>query len=264
MYIPFTKAHGTGNDFIILYSEDLPFEILKPELIQKLCHRRQGIGADGLLLLSPHSTMDFKMDYYNSDGTWETFCGNGSRCAAMYMYKRGLIRNQSSFEGGDGPHDILIQNDNQVQLRIKPPKYKSERISSCGFNGFHIDSGARHFVIEADEVNQIDVFETGRQIRHSDEFSPKGINVNFFSVCGKNSISVRTYEKGVENVMLSCGSGSVASAFHASNVLDISSPIIINVPGGQLQVKFNSKWDEVWLQGPAILLFVSSIHLENL
>ena len=264
MDIPFTKAHGTGNDFIILYSEDVSSLNVNKNLIQQLCHRRTGIGADGLLLLSPDDTLDFKMDYYNNDGSWETMCANGARCAVLYMHRRGLIKNKTAFYAGDGPHDAEIKNKNHVQLRMKSPQYKTNIISVEGFEGCHVDSGARHFVVPVNELSEVNVFESGCKIRYSSEFSPQGINVNFYSELGPNSIHVETYEKGIEQMMLSCGSGSVAAAFHASQTLGIQNSINVTVPGGELNIKFDSNWENVWLTGLAILLFTSSIHLDNL
>lgn len=264
MDIPFTKAHGTGNDFIILFSEDILSIDLNEDLIQQLCHRRTGIGADGLLLLSPNERLDFKMDYYNSDGSWETMCANGASCAVLYMYRRGLIKNKTSFYAGDGPHDAEIINDNHIRLRMKSPQYKTDSIKVEGFEGCHVDSGARHFAVPVDDLSEINVFKSGQLIRYAGEFSPKGINVNFYTKLGPHSIHVETYEKGIEQMMLSCGSGSVAAAYHASQTLGLQSPIDVTVPGGELIIEFNDTWENVWLTGIAILLFTSTIHLDNL
>jgi len=264
MDIPFTKAHGTGNDFIILYSEDVLLIDINEDVIQQLCHRRTGIGADGLLLLSPSDTLDFKMDYYNNDGSWETMCANGARCAVLYMHRRGLIKNKTSFYAGDGPHNAEIINDNQIRLRMKPPQYKTELISVEGFDGCHVDSGAKHFVVPVKELSEVNVFKSGSKIRYSNEFTPKGINVNFYTKLGPNCIHVETYEKGIEQMVLSCGSGSVAAAYHASKTLDIQNSINVTVPGGELKIEFDLNWENVWLTGIAILLFTSTIHLDNL
>ena len=264
MKIPFTKAHGTGNDFIILHSEDVLSIDINKNLIQQLCNRRTGIGADGLLLLSPNDTLDFKMDYYNNDGTWETMCANGARCAVLYMHHRGLIKNKTSFYAGDGPHDAEIINDNHIRLQMKSPEYKTELISVEGFKGRHVDSGARHFAVPVDDLSEPNLLESGRKIRFSSEFSPKGINVNFYSELGGNSIYVKTYEKGIEKLMLSCGSGSVAAAYHASQTLGLQNSIKVTVPGGKLNIEFDSNWENVWITGLAILLFTSTISLDNL
>jgi diaminopimelate epimerase len=260
MDIPFTKAHGTGNDFIILYSEDILSIDVNENLIQKLCNRRTGVGADGLLLLSPNDTLDFKMDYYNNDGSWETMCANGARCAILYMYQRGLIKNKSTFYAGDGPHDAEIINSKHIRLRMKPPQYKTNLITVEGFEGYHVDSGARHFAVPVDDLSKINIYKSGQKIRFSNEFAPKGINVNFFTKIDNNTMCVKTYEKGVEQVMLSCGSGSVAAAYHASQTIGINSPISISTLGGKLKIEFDHNWKNVWLSGIAILSFSSTIN----
>jgi diaminopimelate epimerase len=264
MDIPFTKAHGTGNDFIILLKDDIKNIELDEELIQKLCYRRTGIGADGLIVLSDDDVLDYKMDYYNNDGTWETMCANGARCTAVYMHRRGFIKKTASFSAGDGPHDVELLKNNIVRLRMGSPHYESGEVEVAGFRGRHVDSGARHFAVYTDNLLNVNVSVDGRNIRNSDIFAPRGINVNFFSQLDNNSIQVETYEKGIEQMMLSCGSGSVAAAYHASKMFAMFSPIHVAVPGGNLIVEFDPDWKEVWLSGSAILLFVSNIHVDDI
>ena len=265
MDIPFTKAHGTGNDFIILYSDDLKHIDLNPKIVKTIAQRRTGIGADGLLLLSPHKSLDFKMDYYNKDGTWETMCANGARCAVLYMYRRGLINKKCTFVTGDGDHRAQILEDNVVKIKMNTPYFKTDLIDVEGFSGIHVDSGAKHFVIPVtDGLSSINVMRSGQKIRYSPCFKPNGINVNFFEKTLKNTIEVKTYEKGIERPMLSCGSGSVASAFYASQIYNMSSPINIKVPGGVLVVSFDSSWNDVWIEGKAVLLFDSTLDTNHL
>jgi len=264
MDIPFTKGHGTGNDFIILYSEEVQGIDINPGLIQKLCNRRTGIGADGLLVLSPSDTHDFTMDYYNNDGSWETMCANGARCAILYMYNRGFIKNKTSFFAGDGQHDGEVVDDNKIRLRMKSPQYKTGSIKIEGFEGCHVDSGARHFAVPVEDLSKIDVYQSGRKIRFSKEFSPLGININFFTRMGPHALHVETYEKGVEEIMLSCGSGSVAAAYHASQTVGLRSPIKVTVPGGKLIIEFDHDWNTVWLMGSAVLLFSGSVDSDAL
>ena len=264
MDISFTKAHGTGNDFIIIYADDIPNIQLNENLIQQLCHRRKGVGSDGLLFISHEQTLDFKLDYYNSNGTWETFCANGSRCAVIYMHQRGLIKEDCDFHAGDGPHSAKIIDKNHVSLKMKPPQYKSEKILTHGFFGFHIDSGAQHFVVNTNNLASINVEKDGRNIRNDKYFAPDGINVNFMENISHSKLKVCTYEKGIERAMLSCGSGSVAAAYHAFQSGQISSPVKVVVPGGNLNIQFDSLWKNVWLSGEAILLFNSTIQLDNL
>ena len=143
-----------------------------------------------------------------------------------------------------------------------PPVYKTEIISLYGYEGRHVDSGAKHFVIPIDNFNPNDVNELGKKIRFSTIFKPHGVNVNFVSRIDKNTLNVLTYEKGIESMVLSCGSGSVASAFHVSHINNIESPINIINPGGQLMLEFDKDWQDVWLSGPAHLSFQSNWHLK--
>ena len=258
--IPFYKAHGTGNDFIFIIDDPVPELCSQPEFISRICARRTGIGADALILLSPCSDYDFKMDYYNSDGSWETMCANASRCAAKIMYQEKRCGKSIKFLAGDGPHEMEILHDGQVRLKMTPPVYKSKELILKGHSGFHVDSGAPHFVCPATELNEAFVATEAPPIRYHEMFAPRGINVNFYSVNEPSHIQVITYEKMIEKVMLSCGSGSVASVFHAAKVNNLESPVTISAPGGDLSVEFDENWQDVWLTGPAVILFQSQIN----
>jgi diaminopimelate epimerase len=261
--IPFTKAHGTGNDFIIFLQDECPEIITSPEFISTICQRRTGIGADGVLVISDCKMVDYKMDYYNSDGSWETFCANGARCAGSLLKQKGIIKNNATFIGGDGNHEIKFDDENIVWIKMSQPNYQTEKVELFGFSGKHVDSGAKHFVCEAKNLTSNIVKEFGPKIRNSEEFQPHGVNVNFFEYISNSEIKVITYEKGIEKVMLSCGSGSVASAYHANNISNLISPVTIQVPGGILNLKFDKTWENVWLGGPAVLLFESQINLND-
>ena len=257
--IPFYKAHGTGNDTIIFLKEECPDIIYKPKFIEKICKRRTGIGADCVIIVSKNKKYDFKMDYYNSDGTWETFCANGARCVAKLLYNKNIVSKKTNFIAGDGPHTAIIKN-NEILLKMKPPAIISEMITIDKYKGYLIDSGAKHFVIEVKDFNYKNVETVGRTIRYSKYFKPKGVNVNFYEKKDNNNICVWTYEKGVEKLMLSCGSGSVASAYYAYKMNNIKSPVTCNVLGGVLTIQFNSDWDDVWIIGTATILFESEIN----
>lgn len=264
MRIPFTKAHGTGNDFIILWEVECPEIIRTPEFISAICARRTGVGADSVLVLSAIPDYDFKMDYYNSDGSWETMCANGSRCAALYMVDRGLAGKSMRFVTGDGPHRVECRDARHIRLQMTPPRYAAEHLSVAGYKGNHVDSGAAHFVIEAPGFTRDRVSSAAPLIRRAECFEPRGVNVNFYQLEDAGTLQVLTYEKGVESFMLSCGSGSVAAAYDAARKLQLSSPVSVRVPGGELQVEFDKNWQEVWLTGPAVLLFKSSIETKEL
>lgn len=260
MKIPFAKGHATGNDFILFLAAECPEIIRDPHFITNICRRRTGIGADSVLVLSNESGYDYRMDYYNSDGSWETMCANGSRCAALYMYQRELAGNEISFITGDGPHKVLIQDALFIRLKMTPPEYTSESLQLGRFSGRQVDSGAAHFVTEAKEYSMDQGQRDAPEIRYAKCFQPRGTNVNFYEVTGPNCLSVFTYEKGIEKMMLSCGSGSVAAAYHAFRVHGLTSPITINVPGGKLTVEFDLGWNDVWLSGPAVILFNALIN----
>ena len=148
MKINIIKAHGTKNQFIIMYDKTNNLELRKKETIQKICTMSKSACVEGLLLLSDEDQYDFKMDYYNNDGTWETMCANGARCAALYMHQYENKGNNLKFLAGDGEHNAEIFNDNYIRLKMISPKYCSKEISLLNIKGFHVDSGATHFVVE--------------------------------------------------------------------------------------------------------------------
>ena len=250
--IKITKAHGTHNHFLILYSNDQ--ELQNKAAIQTIISQSKVGRIDGVLILSDSTDLDFKMDYYNNDGTWETMCANGARCAVLYMHSKGYIKNtKMRFEAGDGIHVAEIIEDNYVRLQMTQPKYCSGKIELLGIAGFHIDSGATHFAVEYPQIDNDTVKTLGSEIRYHDTFKPRGINVNFYEVIDPNSIYVKTYEKGIEDLMMSCGSGSVACAFHLSQIRKIKSPLKVHVLGGELEIEFDKNWNNVWLSGPAVI-----------
>ena len=246
MEIKITKADGTGNDFIIIYN-NVHHDLIKPQ-IQNICAQ---FKTDGLLLISDYKNYDYKMDYFNNDGSWETMCANGARCAALFMFTKNLVNQNIAFMAGDGAHQIEIDNPNKIKLSMRQPVFKSTDIISCNYKGRYVDSGAKHFATIANVNNQT-VKIDGQKIRNDQQF-PDGINVNFMNIINSQHIKVFTYEKGIEDMVLSCGSGSVAAAFYAFKNKKIKSPLKISVPGGELTLTFNETWDEVWLSGPAKL-----------
>jgi len=263
MLLPFTKAHGTGNHFILLYLPECPTFTLDETIIQKLCNTNTGIGSEGLIAISNHEKYDFKIDYYNRDGTWETMCANGARCAGMFLYQKNIVNNELTFLAGDGEHSMKIINDTTVALTISAPQYKSDEIIVENLSGFSVDSGAKHFVVEVNKNDDLDWYKVGKKIRNS-KFFPEGTNVNFVKKIDFNTLEVITYEKGVEKIMQSCGSGSVAAAYHMQRKYNLDYKLNIHVTGGILSISTNDTWDYVWLEGPAKLLFHSDIDISKL
>ena len=251
MKIIFSKYHANGNDFILVLDKNFPEKFRRPNIISHLCLRRIGIGADGMFIIFSSKDYDFFLDYYNADGSWETLCANGSRCAVHFMHNKSLVGANLVFGAGDGEHRAKILKDSDILMSLKSPKYKSDHIVAEGIAGYFVDSGARHFVCQSEIMDDDYVCEMGKKIRNSDIFQPHGINVNFYRQTNKNCIEIKTYEKGVERVMLSCASGSAAVVFHLSQINVVSSPTTTQSVGGKLTFTFDKKWEDPWVRGPA-------------
>ncbi len=251
MTINFYKYQGTGNDFIIIDNRNKSFEI-DNNLIKKMCDRRFGIGADGLMLLENHNNTDFRMVYFNSDGYEGTMCGNGGRCIVAFANKLGIIKNKTKFIAVDGVHYAEI-NDGLVSLKMLDLK-QIERIN----DDYFLNTGSPHYVKFVDEFNKINVYNEGKRIRNNDTFKAKGTNVNFAQLTG-NIIKVGTYERGVEDETLSCGTGVTAVAICAYIESDKKiNNFDIETKGGNLNVSFDNKnnlFENVWLTGPATFVF---------
>ncbi|MDF1550216.1 MAG: diaminopimelate epimerase, partial [Bacteroidales bacterium] len=193
MLLHFYKYHGTGNDFILIDNRDKRFDNLNRNQIKVLCSRRFGIGADGLMLLKSHPDFDFEMAYYNADGSGGSMCGNGGRCITAFAKKLGIINANTKFLASDGPHDASIDENGLVKLKmIDVPVYEQQDEFSF------INTGSPHYVKFVKNVAEVNVYESGKSIRYSEQFQKEGTNVNFVSA-EQDGISVRTYERGVED-----------------------------------------------------------------
>ncbi|HBH07378.1 MAG TPA: diaminopimelate epimerase [Flavobacteriales bacterium] len=254
--IKFYKYHGTGNDFILIDDRCKNFN-QSERFISHLCHRQFGIGADGLILLQEDREMDFSMKYFNSDGQESSMCGNGGRCIAKFAHDLSLIDNLAVFRAIDGRHEAHV-NEEIVELQMNSVKEYEED------NGdIIIDTGSPHFVRRVNELPSNELFfRQSREIRYSDRFETEGINVNFYQSIG--IISSKTYERGVENETLSCGTGAVAVALAAHINGDIQqSKAVIKTPGGKLKVSFRPDqggFDHIWLIGPAVKVFEGKLY----
>lgn len=257
MRLDFVKYQGTGNDFILLDNREGDI-VLTREQIAFLCNRRLGVGADGLMLLEQAAGYDFRMVYYNADGSESTMCGNGGRCIAAYAGKLGIIKDSASFVAIDGGHQATINNDT-VALQMQDVAHIQN------LDGYSIlDTGSPHYVTIVNDIVNTAVFAEGRAIRNRQEYQPKGINVNFMEVKG-DGLHVRTYERGVEDETLSCGTGVTACAI-ASTANGIGNyHVAIHTPGGQLEVSFTkdsaTTAKNVVLKGPATFVFDGSIEI---
>ncbi|MDN4165734.1 diaminopimelate epimerase [Cytophagales bacterium LB-30] len=252
MHIPFHKYQGTGNDFIMLDNRQGNLPAFSAQQISQLCHRRFGIGADGLIIVQPKAGYDFEMIYYNSDGS-QSLCGNGSRCAVRFAQEQGYIQEKAHFLAYDGPHEAHIQGE-IVHLAMADVAETRQLEADT----FFINTGSPHHICFVNALHDYEVVSKGRAIRYSDTYKMAGTNVNFVEKKAPSSLFVRTYERGVENETLSCGTGVTAASLAAA-IQGASSPVVVETLGGKLSVSFvrqpNGRFTDIWLIGPAVKVF---------
>jgi diaminopimelate epimerase len=260
MHIQFYKYQGTGNDFVILDNRGQQYNDLSVEQINQICHRRFGIGADGLMLLNLHPDYDFEMKYYNADGRVSSMCGNGGRCLVKFAYDIGIVRTMYKFIAIDGEHEATVDMDGTVALRmndVNEVKYVNDH--------FILNTGSPHFVELTRDVMKLDVFEKGRAIRNSPEFKENGINVNFVEQLEEPyRIIVRTYERGVEDETYSCGTGVTAAALVCHHNDNGFNRVEIQTLGGNLSVEYDKigdRFQNIWLHGPAKRVFTGEMDV---
>jgi diaminopimelate epimerase len=253
----FYKFHGTGNDFILVDDRDRQFNRTTAQ-IAALCHRRFGIGADGLMLLQLADGYDFRMVYYNADGNESSMCGNGGRCITAFARLLGIISARTCFLAVDGPHSAVINADDSISLDMQDVATIERKEGYTVLN-----TGSPHYVYPVADVHSVDVFSEGRRIRNLGQFMPAGINVNFVQPDGTNRLFVRTYERGVEDETLSCGTGVTAAAIASTGTATGFFAINITTPGGTLKVTFTKPSADaatgVVLTGPAAFVYRGSI-----
>lgn len=258
MNLHFYKYQGAGNDFILLDNRGKNIKLTNQQ-VALLCNRHLGIGADGLMLLEEEAEYDFRMVYYNADGNESSMCGNGGRCITAFAHKLGLIGTETDFTAIDGVHNAVINTNGTISLHMQDVHEFSE------FENYSIlNTGSPHYVLWVDDVQEIDVFNKGREIRNQSAFQPKGINVNFVQKLN-NGIWVRTYERGVEDETLSCGTGVTAAAIAATHKETGTFHTDIQTPGGILNVSFTKDSPgtaiNVILTGPAVCVFEGDIAI---
>lgn len=257
MTIPFQKYQATGNDFVIVDNRDGKYFFSVDE-IKKICDRKFGIGADGIMVIEKHPTLDFNLIYFNADGS-PSLCGNGSRAAVIMASAMGMVNGKAKFNAYDGLHEAQILPNGNVRLRMSDVKELKELKE-----GIFINTGSPHFIKWAKDIKNFPVFNEGKKIRYSNDFKPAGTNVNFVEQLDNNSIFVRTYERGVENETLSCGTGVTAAAL-ASVSYQNSSPVTVKTLGGELSVEFKASHDgsftDIFLIGPAKKVFEGILEL---
>lgn len=263
----FYKYHGSGNDFILLdgFKNELELSL---DFIRLLCHRRLGIGSDGLIIVKESEVADFNMEFYNPDGSSGMMCGNGARCAIMLAATQGYVSDEMTFMATDGIHKGILHDAGTVSLTI-PDIEEVKSVGECYF----ADSGAPHLVrILKEEIEDYNVHEVGRRLRNSEEFKPEGTNVNFIKrIDGNGNYRIRTYERGVEKETLACGTGVTAAAVvvhHVSEKGDGDYVLTMHTRTSPLQVNFHNKAPEtytnIWLKGPAEKVFEGEFDMEVL
>ena len=255
----FFKYQALGNDFILIDNRQKTFKG-DSNYISFLCHRRFGIGADGLMLVENCDNADFKMQFFNADGGWATMCGNGSRCIVAFAHKLGIFRNKVTFESGAGKHlaEVVSQNGNIFEINVQITDVDG---FICTDEYYFMNTGVPHCIIFVENIDNIDVNTEGKKWRHYHAF-PEGANVNFTQICGDDKIKVATFERGVEGETLACGTGSTAAAIAASHKLKNSNnKFLVTTKGGNLQISFDknelkpNNFNNIWMQGAATLVF---------
>ncbi len=255
--------HGCGNDFILVDNREMTVSHAEqPGLAEKLCRRKFDIGADGLVFIEKPDgdEADFKWKFYNADGSEAEMCGNGGRCAALFAWLNKITGRELAFETLAGVIHASITGENQVKLQLTPPTDLAtglkaeidgrELVLDC------INTGVPHACCLVDDIDAVDVEQTGRAIRFHKLFAPNGTNVNFVTVHDSQTISIRTYERGVEAETMACGTGAVASAIVSAISGRTESPVDVRVAGGDvLKIHFSIKGQEivdVFMEGPAV------------
>jgi len=258
MKISFNKYQGAGNDFVIIDNRKAVFNPDNSSLINKLCDRRFGIGADGLILIGNSTEYDFEMKYFNSDGFEGTMCGNGGRCSADFVIKAGIAGKEMTFKAIDGLHKAVAEEGiiRLLMNDVKDPKLVN--------GSYFINTGSPHYVLFRKNINDLDVYTEGKKFRWAEEFAPGGTNVNFVEI-EKDGIYVRTFERGVEDETLSCGTGVTASAIAAvlSGHFDTKT-VNVKTKGGVLSVSFSitgKNIHDIWLSGPATFVFAGEVEV---
>lgn len=262
MQLNFYKYQGTGNDFVILDNRQGEFSNLTTKQVNFLCDRRFGIGADGLMLLNNKPGYDFEMKYYNADGRESSMCGNGGRCLVKFAYHLGIHKNTYLFSAIDGDHEAEIDLDGTVSLKMRDVY----EIKSVNGGDFELNTGSPHYIKLVNHLDKLDVFSLGKMIRNNTKYSKEGINVNFVEQINDDEISVRTYERGVEDETLSCGTGVTAAALACYHNENGYNDVTVHTRGGKLNVEYDrideNEYKNIWLSGPAEKVYEGEIELD--
>ncbi len=270
--VSFAKMSGTGNDFIVIDHRRTVVPVEKQsEFVRQVCRRMFSVGADGVIFIETSQEADFTWRFYNGDGSVAEMCGNGARCAARFAYARGIAEKKMSFLTLAGIIEAEILDDDEVSLLMTPPvDFRTGLEVECGGgmrDVLFMNSGVPHAVLFLDEGVDVPVKDWGRTIRFHELFQPAGSNVNFVQPISDGGIRVRTYERGVEDETMACGTGAVASAIFAAAQGIVSSPVTVTTSGGEkLTIVFDLQDDgsaeNVYLQGPARIIYIGQLTAE--
>ncbi len=264
MNVSFSKYHGAGNDFILVDDRSSFFPLEKKEFLARLCHRQLGIGADGLILLQSGTSAHYRMRIFNSDGIEAAMCGNGLRCLAAFIKSLGLCGESLEIESMQGVHACRF-TENRVSISLGKPEVREWGLT-LSLNrekiGAHlIHTGVPHAIIFVSDLQAVDVQTQGREIRRHPLLQPEGANVNFCKVMENKELHVRTYERGVEQETLSCGTGVAAAAMAAQILYQLPNPVrVIPASGEEMHVEVGS---EIFLTGPVVHVFSGKIELSG-
>ncbi|MDJ0804469.1 MAG: diaminopimelate epimerase [Desulfobacterales bacterium] len=269
--IPFTKMNGSGNDFIVIDNRNAIAPADLPAFIQSVCRRKLSVGADGLILIETDAAHDFKWQFYNADGSRAEMCGNGARCAARFAHINGIAGTQMTFNTDAGTIEAVVIGED-VKIRMTDPvgltMDKALALSDGEQVVSHVNTGVPHAVVETEDLEAAPVRERGREIRYHPRFAPAGTNVNFMAVRGPGAIAVRTYERGVEDETLACGTGCVASALVAATRQGWDSPVAVTTrSGGILTIHYRREgqgFGVVHLEGDARIVYTAELQADAL
>lgn len=267
--IPFMKLSGAGNDFVIVNnmrqivdSTDTDFV----NFVKKVCQRRMSVGADGMLLVEKADGADFRMRYFNADGGEVETCGNGARCISKFAYLNGIASEQMRFLTNAGIYEseivgtnVKVRMSDPTDIRLNVPLRLADSMHTVGF----ANSGVPHVVFFVDDPEGIDVFDLGQQTRYHDNFKPAGTNANFIRIQSPELLDIRTYERGVEDETLACGTGSIAAAVVSATLGKVKSPVAVNTASGVvLKIHFDLEDSEarnVYLEGDARVIYIGEL-----
>ena len=264
--IPFMKLSGAGNDFVIINNFSGIIDSTDTNFVTKLCQRRMSVGADGVLLVEKADAVNFRMRYFNADGGEVETCGNGARCISKFAYLNGIASEQMRFLTNAGIYESEIVGENvkvrmsdPTDIRLSVPLQLDDGMHTVGF----ANSGVPHVVFFVEDLEDTEVFDLGQQTRYHDDFKPAGTNANFIRIQSPRLIDIRTYERGVEDETLACGTGSIASAVVAATLGKVESPVDVKTASGAiLKIHFDVKNGEarnVYLEGDARVIYVGEL-----